>query len=180
MRKSIDLGLDQFCFRRLHSQILIGMGSDRYAGWIGQIYSEGRYEKGITRRSHKVGDQTFNEETLPVESVTKYFEHFPLLEIDYTFYRLLPRRHAPSGGLPPLGSGSTHYPTLHNIDMFNCRSNNIYLSNENERSPSLLSPHTRVSRGNARRDRHPYSAGHTNCNVPHHDGWEVIRDTIAF
>ena len=69
--------------------ILIGTASDRYAGWIGQIYSEGRYEKGITRRSHKVGDKTFNEETLPVESVAEYFEHFPLLEIDYTFYRLL-------------------------------------------------------------------------------------------
>jgi len=65
------------------------MASDRYAGWIGQIYSEGRYEKGITRRSHKVGDKNFNEETLPVESVSEYFEHFSLLEIDYTFYRLL-------------------------------------------------------------------------------------------
>ena len=65
------------------------MASDRYAGWIGQIYSAGRYEKGITRRSHKVGDKTFNEEILPVESLTEYFEHFPLLEIDYTFYRLL-------------------------------------------------------------------------------------------
>jgi hypothetical protein len=65
------------------------MASDRYAGWIGQIYSEGRYEKGITRRSHKIGDKNFNEETLPVESVTEYFEHFPLLEIDYTFYRPL-------------------------------------------------------------------------------------------
>jgi uncharacterized protein YecE (DUF72 family) len=65
------------------------MASGWYAGWIGQIYSEGRYEKGITRRSHKVGDKTFNEETLPVESVTEYFEHFPLLEIDYTFYRPL-------------------------------------------------------------------------------------------
>jgi hypothetical protein len=69
--------------------VLIGTASDRYAGWIGQIYSEGRYEKGITRRSHKVGDKTFNEETLPVESVAEYFEHFGLLEIDYTFYRLL-------------------------------------------------------------------------------------------
>jgi hypothetical protein len=46
-------------------------------------------EKGTTRRSHKVGDKTFNEETLPVESVAEYFEHFPLLEIDHTFYRLL-------------------------------------------------------------------------------------------
>jgi len=33
--------------------------------------------------------QTFTEETLPVESVAEYFEHFPILEIDYTFYRLL-------------------------------------------------------------------------------------------
>ena len=68
---------------------MIGTASDRYAGWIGQIYSAGRYEKGVTRRSHKVGDKTFNEETLPVESVAEYFEHFPLLEIDYTFYRPL-------------------------------------------------------------------------------------------
>jgi uncharacterized protein YecE (DUF72 family) len=76
-------------FRGLHQNILIGTASDRYAGWIGQIYSKGRYEKGITQRSHKVGDKTFNEEILPVESVAEYFEHFPLLEIDYTFYRLL-------------------------------------------------------------------------------------------
>jgi len=78
-----------FMFRWLHQSILIGTASDRYAGWVGQIYSKTRYEKGITRRSHKVGDKTFNEETLPVESVGEFFEHFPLLEIDYTFYRLL-------------------------------------------------------------------------------------------
>jgi len=29
---------------------------------------------------------------LPVESVAEYFEHFPLLEIDYTFYRPLLER----------------------------------------------------------------------------------------
>ena len=89
MAKTLESRSKSFLFRDLDSNILIGMASDRYAGWIGQIYSEGRYEKGITRRSHKVGDKTFNEETLPVESVTEYFEHFPLLEIDYTFYRLL-------------------------------------------------------------------------------------------
>jgi len=33
----------------------MGTASERYAGWIRQIYSEGRYEKGITRRSHKAG-----------------------------------------------------------------------------------------------------------------------------
>jgi len=88
MAKASETSSKNFQFRDLRQNLFIGTASDRYAGWIGQIYSKGRYEKGITRRSHKVGDQTFNEATLPVESVTEYFEHFPLLEIDYTFYRL--------------------------------------------------------------------------------------------
>ena len=79
-------GIRNFLFRVLPQNILIGTASDRYAGWIGQIYTKGRYEDGISRRSHKVGDQTFTEETLPVESVAEYFAHFPILEIDYTFY----------------------------------------------------------------------------------------------
>jgi len=89
MAKSSESSSKSSQFRELHQNILIGTASDRYAGWIGQIYSEGRYEKGITRRSHKVGDKTFSEETLPVENVAEYFEHFPLLEIDYTFYHLI-------------------------------------------------------------------------------------------
>jgi len=40
-------GSKSFLFQDLDSNILIGMASDWYAGWIGQIYSEGRYEKGI-------------------------------------------------------------------------------------------------------------------------------------
>jgi uncharacterized protein YecE (DUF72 family) len=36
-----------------------------------------------------IGDNSFVEEVLPVESVEEYFEHFPILEIDYTFYRPL-------------------------------------------------------------------------------------------
>jgi len=66
MAKPPESAPKSFLFRDLSSNILIGTASDRYAGWIGQIYSAGRYEKGITRRSHKVGDKTFNEETLPV------------------------------------------------------------------------------------------------------------------
>ena len=65
MPKTIESKSKNFLFRDLDSNILIGTASDRYAGWIGQIYSKGRYEKGITRRSHKGGDKTFNEETLP-------------------------------------------------------------------------------------------------------------------
>jgi uncharacterized protein YecE (DUF72 family) len=89
MAKTPEGRSKNFLFRGLHQNILTGTASDRYAGWIGQIYSKGRYEKGITRRNHKVGGKTFNEETMPVENVAEYFEHFPLLEIDYTFYRPL-------------------------------------------------------------------------------------------
>lgn len=89
MAKTPESKSKSFLFRDLESKVLIGTASDRYAGWIGQIYSQGRHEQGISRRSHKVGDKTFNEETLPVESVAEYFEHFPVLEIDYTFYRPL-------------------------------------------------------------------------------------------
>src|SRR4030043_345676 len=101
MPKSSETRSKNYLFRELPQNILIGTASDRYAGWIGQIYSEGRYEKGVTRRSHKVGDKTFNEETLPVESVAEYFEHFPLREIDYTFYR------------PLLESGGNPTPNFH-------------------------------------------------------------------
>jgi uncharacterized protein YecE (DUF72 family) len=65
------------------------MASDRYAGWMGQIYSEDRYKGQITHRTHTVGGKAFVEGVLPVESVSEYFDHFPVLEIDYTFYRLL-------------------------------------------------------------------------------------------
>jgi hypothetical protein len=80
---------EKFQFRGLHSKIFMGTASDRYAGWIGQIYSPGRYENRITHRTHKVGKQSFVEDVLPVESVGEYFEHFAVLEIDYTFYRPL-------------------------------------------------------------------------------------------
>ena len=109
MPKPAHGGPKNFLFCELPQNILIGTASDRYAGWIGQIYSEGRYEKGITRRSHKVGDKTFNEETLPVESVAEYFEHFPLLEIDYTFYRpLLESKGNPSPNFHVLKSYRQH------------------------------------------------------------------------
>jgi uncharacterized protein YecE (DUF72 family) len=89
MEKSSTLAPREFRFHGVHPGILFGTASDRYAGWIGQIYSEGRYEKEITRRAHKVGNKSFTEEVLPVESVKEYFTHFSLLEIDYTFYRPL-------------------------------------------------------------------------------------------
>jgi hypothetical protein len=32
---------------------------------------------------------SYVEEVLPIDSVAEYFEHFPVLEIDFTFYRML-------------------------------------------------------------------------------------------
>ena len=82
----LELVLDRFLFRNLGTGILLGTASDRYAGWIGQIYTKERYEGRINRRTKTVGGKSFVEKTLPVESVAEYFEHFPVLEIDYTFY----------------------------------------------------------------------------------------------
>ncbi len=81
--------LENFQFRDLHPNVFIGTASDRYAGWIGQIYSEERYAGRITRRTKKVGGKAFVEEVLPVESVEEYFRHFRVLELDFTFYRPL-------------------------------------------------------------------------------------------
>lgn len=89
MPQGLQADLKQFRFHNLHPQVRLGTASDRYAGWLGQIYSEERYLGRIGRRTKAVGEQTFTEEVLPVESVAEYFEHFPILEIDFTFYRLL-------------------------------------------------------------------------------------------
>jgi len=81
--------LDRFEFRDLHPHVFIGTASDRYAGWIGQIYSEEPYRNTISRRPKTVGGKSFTEEVLPVKSVEEYFGHFPVLELDFTFYRVL-------------------------------------------------------------------------------------------
>jgi uncharacterized protein YecE (DUF72 family) len=81
--------IEKFIFRHLHPEVRLGTASDRYAGWLGQIYTANRYVGSIRQRSKEFGGQTFTEAVLPVESVAEYFEHFPVLEIDFTFYRLL-------------------------------------------------------------------------------------------
>lgn len=80
---------EEFNFRGLHPHVLMGTASDRYAGWLGQIYSPERYKARITRRKHVVGGRSFQEEVLPVDSVQEYFCHFRVLELDFTFYRPL-------------------------------------------------------------------------------------------
>jgi uncharacterized protein YecE (DUF72 family) len=78
-----------FLFRSLHPNIFLGTASDRYAGWLGQIYSIEKYGNRISQRPKVIKGKTISEKILPVDSVEEYFEHFSILEIDYTFYRLL-------------------------------------------------------------------------------------------
>jgi uncharacterized protein YecE (DUF72 family) len=80
--------LQSFLFRNLH-QLLIGTASDRYSGWLNQIYTPSRYKSRITKRTKIIAGKSFIEEVLPVDSVDEYFEHFSVLEIDFTFYRPL-------------------------------------------------------------------------------------------
>ena len=89
MSERETLDLQNFYFRGLQPGVFMGTASDRYAGWLGQIYSEGRYTDRISRRKKTVGGRSFVEEVLPVESVEEYFQHFRVLELDFTFYRLL-------------------------------------------------------------------------------------------
>lgn len=79
----------RFRFRDLHPGLFLGTASDRYAGWLGQIYTPEKYLGRITRRPKTLKGITFQEEVLPVDSLKEYFEHFSILEVDYTFYRPL-------------------------------------------------------------------------------------------
>jgi uncharacterized protein YecE (DUF72 family) len=87
---------DKFYFRGLHPSVSVGTASDRYRGWIGQIYTERLYSGKITSRSTRVGNKTFKTEVLPTESVREYFDHFRVLEIDYTFYAPLLEKGRPT------------------------------------------------------------------------------------
>lgn len=79
---------DIFDVRGVHPNAKFGTASDRYAGWIGQIYSPDLKER-VSLRRRKLGGKSYEERTVPIESVQQFFEHFDVLEIDYTFYRPL-------------------------------------------------------------------------------------------
>lgn len=78
----------EYDFRGVHPYARFGTASDRYAGWIGQIYPE-EYAAEVSSRKRKLAGRTFEERTVPVRSVEDYFRHFQALEIDYTYYRPL-------------------------------------------------------------------------------------------
>lgn len=95
--------LHSYYFRNLHEALRMGTASDRYAGWIGQIYPE-HYRSKIKRRSRKLGGKSFREETLPISCVEDYFKHYNVLELDFTFYRPL---------LDEDGNPTSSYNVLH-------------------------------------------------------------------
>jgi uncharacterized protein YecE (DUF72 family) len=89
MQSKLISPAEHFLFRNLQPIFTIVTASDRYAGWMGQIYSRERFEKSVKQRSKRLGKKTFKERVLPVESVEEYFLHFSTLELDFTFYRTL-------------------------------------------------------------------------------------------
>ena len=99
---------ERYLFRRLPASISIGTASDRYRGWTGQIYSEELYGGQITSRTNRVGNRSFREEVLPVDSVREYFQHFRVLEIDYTFYAPLSENGVPTRCANTLQQYSMH------------------------------------------------------------------------
>ena len=80
--------IEAYDFRTLTASVRFGTASDRYAGWLGQIYPES-YTAEVSSRSRKLGKETYKERTLPIRSVVDYFEHFGVLELDFTYYRPL-------------------------------------------------------------------------------------------
>ena len=79
----------RFKFRDLHPGLFLGTASDRYAGWLGQIYPREKYAEELTVRTKSVAGRTYREQILPVKSVREFFAHFRILEIDFTFYQTL-------------------------------------------------------------------------------------------
>lgn len=81
--------VDDYNFRRLHPNVRFGTASDRYAGWVGQIYPEDEYAARLSSRSRTLQGQTYEERRVPIESVAAYFQHFEVLELDFPFYNPL-------------------------------------------------------------------------------------------
>jgi uncharacterized protein YecE (DUF72 family) len=103
--------LDRFEFRGVHPHVHFGTASDRYAGWIGQIYPEDEYGDQISSRKRTLQGQSFEERQVPIASVRTYFEHFEVLELDFTFYRpLLEDDGEPSSNYHVLSNYLDHAP----------------------------------------------------------------------
>ncbi|MEM9996115.1 MAG: DUF72 domain-containing protein [Bacteroidota bacterium] len=102
--------VERYDFRSLHPRLAYGTASDRYAAWIGQVYPES-WEAEVATRSKKLGGEAFEERLLPIASVADYFQHFGVLELDFTFYRpLLDASGEPSPNYHVLQQYAEHAP----------------------------------------------------------------------
>jgi uncharacterized protein YecE (DUF72 family) len=79
----------RYDLRHLHPRVRVGTASDRFAGWMGQVYPRDVWAERVSTRSKKSGGETLEERLLPVASVEDFFLHFGVLELDFTFYRPL-------------------------------------------------------------------------------------------
>lgn len=100
----------EFDFRDIHPHVRFGTASDRYAGWIGQIYPDS-YAAEVSSRKRRLGGRTFEERTVPIRSVEDYFQHFDTLEIDYTYYSpLRDAENEPTSNYSVLAQYADHIP----------------------------------------------------------------------
>jgi uncharacterized protein YecE (DUF72 family) len=101
---------DCYQFRNRAPGVHFGTASDRYAGWLGQIYSAERQYK-IKRSQKTLKGTRYTEEKLPVASVAEYFEHYSALELDFTFYAFLRQPDGtPSRNFAPLAEYAKWIP----------------------------------------------------------------------
>ncbi len=84
------MGHPDYDFRALDPHVRMGTASDRYASWRGKIYSP-RWDSEIKKSSKKLGGKSYAIEQVPIDSVEEYYEHFSVLELDFTFYTPLIR-----------------------------------------------------------------------------------------
>ena len=97
-------------FRDVAPGVHFATASDRYAAWVGQIYSPVQ-KYPISKTKKTIRGQTFMEEKLPVRSVAEYFEHYSAIELDFTFYAyLLDRDGAPTRSHAPLAEYAKWLP----------------------------------------------------------------------
>lgn len=102
---------DRFDFRHTHPALKVGTASDRYAAWLGQIYPLDVWQDQVETRPKKTSRGTFEERMLPIASAEDYFQHFDVLEIDFTYYRpLLSAEGTPEPGYFTLQQYLDHTP----------------------------------------------------------------------
>ncbi len=75
--------------REVHPNLRVGTASDRFAAWLGQVYPIDVWAGQVDVRAKKTARGTFEERLLPIASAEDYFEHFSVLELDFTYYRPL-------------------------------------------------------------------------------------------